>query len=70
MNLPERRSDDLERPPMAWLPVVVVGGLALFGAISLVRLAISFIFSTLGVLLIVTVIAGVIYVLAKGYRPD
>ena len=68
MTVPERRSDDVDRPPGAWVPVVVIGGLALIGAVWLVKAALSLLFSTLGVVLIVAVVAGVIYVLGKGYR--
>ena len=64
----ERRSgDDLERPPGAWVPVVVIGGLAIIGALWIIKVVTSFIFSTLGFLLLVGIVGGIIYVLAKGY---
>lgn len=73
MGVPDRRSDDdLERPPAAWLPVVVIGGLALFGAISLVKFAINMIFSLAGVILVVAIVGGIAWILVKGYKgpPD
>ena len=66
----ERRSDDLDRPPGAWVPVVVIGGLAILGALWVIKIVTSFIFSTLGVLLLLGAIGGVIYVLAKGYGKN
>ena len=45
-ELERRGGGDLERPPMAWLPVVVIGGLALFGAWSLF----TFVVATIGTL--------------------
>ncbi len=71
-DLEPRRGGDLERPPMAWLPVVVIGGLALFGAWSLF----TFVMATIGTLVKFGVIVGIValvgWILVKGYKgpPD
>ena len=70
--LERRRGDDLQRPPMAWLPVVVIGGLALFGAWSLFH----FVVATIGILVKLGVVVGIValvgWILVKGYKgpPD
>ncbi|MCB1014248.1 MAG: hypothetical protein KDB10_03905 [Acidimicrobiales bacterium] len=71
-DLERRRRDELDRPPMAWLPIVVIGGLALFGAWSLF----TFVVATIGTLVKLTIVGGivalVIWILVKGYQgpPD
>ena len=71
-ELERRGGGDLERPPMAWLPVVVIGGLALFGAWSLF----TFVMATIGTLVKLGVIVGIValvgWILVKGYKgpPD
>jgi hypothetical protein len=67
----ERRSGgDLERPPGAWIPVVVIGGLAIIGALSVIKFVAGLIFSTLGAVLLLGAVVGVVYVLAKGYGKN
>ncbi len=71
-ELERRGGDDLERPPMAWLPVVVIGGLALFGAWSLF----TFVVATIGTLVKLGIVVGIValvgWILVKGYKgpPD
>ena len=65
----ERRSNgDLERPPMAWLPIVIVGGLALFGAWSLFSFVLGTVMTLVKLGVIVAVVGAVGWVLLKGYR--
>ena len=69
MGLPaERSDDDLDRPPGAWIPVVVIGGLAVFGAISLFQFVFTTLFGLIKVGVVAALVIGVIYVLTKGYR--
>ena len=71
-ELERRGGGDLERPPMAWLPVVVIGGLALFGAWSLF----TFVIATIGTLMKLGIVVGIValvgWILVKGYKgpPD
>ena len=71
-ELERRGGGDLERPPMAWLPVVVIGGLAVFGAWSLF----TFVVATIGTLVKLGIVVGIValvgWILVKGYKgpPD
>ncbi len=71
-ELERRGGGDLERPAMAWLPVVVIGGLALFGAWSLF----TFVIATIGTLVKLGIVVGIValvgWILVKGYKgpPD
>lgn len=71
-ELERRGGGDLERPPMAWLPVVVIGGLAMFGAWSLF----TFVIATIGTLVKLGIVVGIValvgWILVKGYKgpPD
>lgn len=71
-ELERRGGGDLERPPMAWLPVVFIGGLALFGAWSLF----TFVIATIGTLVKLGIVVGIValvgWILVKGYKgpPD
>ena len=71
-ELERRGGGDLERPPMAWLPVVVIGSLALFGAWSLF----TFLIATIGTLVKLGIVVGIValvgWILVKGYKgpPD
>lgn len=71
-DLERRRDGDVERPPFAWLPVVVIGGLALFGAWSLFTLVVGLFGTLLKLGVVVGVVALVGWVLMKGYKgpPD
>lgn len=65
----ERRSNgDVERPPMAWLPIVIVGGLALFGAWSLFSFVLATFYTLVKLGIIVAVVGAVGWVLLKGYK--
>ena len=67
-ELERRGGGDLERPPMAWLPVVVIGGLAVFGAWSLF----TFVVATIGTLVKLGIVVGIValvgWILVKGYK--
>ena len=67
------RSDDLERPPsMHLLPILVIGGLALFGALSLVHFVIGTVFAIANLAAIVAVVGAIAFVAVKAYSgpPD
>ena len=71
-ELERRGGGDLERPPMAWLPVVVIGGLALFGAWSLL----GFMETLFGLVVKLGIVVGIValvgWILVKGSKvpPD
>lgn len=67
-DLERRGDDDLERPPMAWLPIVIVGGLALFGAWTLFHFVIAAALTLVKLAVIVAVVGAVGWVLVKGYK--
>ena len=41
-DLERRRRDELDRPPMAWLPIVVIGGLVTSTLLTLLLLPVLF----------------------------